>query len=442
MSIPQVLFISDFHIGEKLGSVTDSPEPHYVKLNNNYYVREEFNEYLLSLKENYQINENNKIKYLVIMGDQWDLAVQPMPYSFNLSLDFFNGTDLQNYIEEIIYIPGNHDHHIWRMYQSRYCVTEQLEHNEQAVTEYPQVITGYLDLTGSQPRLDVQKINGYDAHRSFVTGLTGRSTIPVNIVYPNLYIIYNGENNQKKAVICTHGHLFDAPWNLVTDAIFWVTRKTTGKGQRFDLHDIEMLNSPVTEFWNYSISQVGKYNVVDDIYDLYLLLQSLLTGWLKTLFQLEGKKKSHLLPEGKGKQENRFLLPRELTGKTEKDIEDLFTEGVKAVMDDVKSSLALIRDKSVPAVKESKFLEKNQQLVVHYLDESVKDLAKYGISEFTKIIYGHTHQPEKGTIFRPDNTDINLIVYNTGGWVNIDKKDYPELFLMFETGEVKELMKA
>jgi hypothetical protein len=43
-------------------------------------------------------------------------------------------------------------------------------------------------------------------------------------VYPNLYIIYKDGNNGNKAVLCTHGHLFDAGWNLMTDAIYHFTR--------------------------------------------------------------------------------------------------------------------------------------------------------------------------------------------------------------------------
>ena len=254
---PQVVFLSDLHIGENMGGVSGVGGPSYTKIADKVYVRDEFQTLLGKLKKG-----GTKVKYLVLLGDIWDLAVQPMPYTTNLSLKFFNSSTFKDFFEEIIYISGNHDHHLWRMYQTQKCEIDPLKADASQVDVYPQVIPGVLDFTGAEPILTV---NGKESKGdSFIQGLIGNLDLPVHVVYPNLYVIYNGQNG-KEAALATHGHLFDPGWNIVTDYLM-PTFKEMGL-QTLDLKNLEMLNSPVTEFWNYSMAQTGNYNMIENIYD-------------------------------------------------------------------------------------------------------------------------------------------------------------------------------
>ena len=432
---PKILLISDFHIGECLGSVRKSSAENYKELGPNCYVRKEFISLLNQLKSDYGITPENRLDYLVIMGDQWDLAVQPMPYSINLALNFFKCAKKNLCARNLIYLPGNHDHHIWRMVQTNCCVTEPLEKGKGTVDEFPQVANGVIDLSGGQFEIIGGKLIDKNLTKKFLQGMVADITDNVDIVYPNLYILY-GKTSPRNAAICTHGHLFDGGWNPVTDVIYKFRKQPK---QPFNLHDIEMLNSPITEFINYSMAQVGKYNMVDVLYDFYLILEGILPNWIKNLLRREQK----LVQQGDVKIEQAAAFQGTKLLSMEGHLaEPLIDAAVKEYISEARGIFEdfLALDKPPETQTESKFLSKNRERVIHYINESVKDLKDDEIANFDKIIYGHTHIPENNTLFTPDDiSQKKMDVFNTGGWVYITSKisHFPMPFLMFEDGEMR-----
>ena len=410
MKKPIALFLSDLHIGEDLGGVSREDGAMYEQIAPEVFVRKEFLNMLDQLKTTYQVTNENRIRYLIVMGDQWDLAVQPMPYTTNLSIQFFNVIGLDKYFEEIIYIPGNHDHHLWRMYQVQKCMIEPLNTvhtgtvQDTKVYELPQVISASIDLTQPDPRLNINSPFEKDPGSSFITGLTGKARIPVNVVYPNLYIIYENGNKEKEAMLATHGHLFDPGWNIVTDLIGPVF-KDMGL-ERMDLVHKEMLNSPVTEFWNYSLTQMGNYNMIEKIYDA----------------SLQGKV-SELMPQLVD------AVYKDIVKWLEKITSGLAQDAVKAldwgivksalenkIMSWVKEGLTNVKP---DARYDQKFINKNKERISAYLKMSVPYLPDQSITSIKTLVFGHTHVP----IINYHDGIPNVDIYNTGGWVNIDSAE-------------------
>jgi UDP-2,3-diacylglucosamine pyrophosphatase LpxH len=415
--------ISDFHIGENLGGVSGKVDVNdmgfYKNIAENVYVRKEFLTFLKELEEQYGVkNGGDKIKYLIVMGDNWDLAVQPMEYSFELSLKFFSTIRLEEYFDEIIYIPGNHDHHIWRMLQSNKCVEEPLkkkfenaqqpETTSNAIIAYPQVIPGYLDLATSTFKMGGDPI--FSGPSDIVSGLTGSARIPVYTVYPNLYLFYEDVDKNRETILATHGHLFDGDWLLVTDYLGFIFETV---GYTMNLNDLEKLNSTVTEFWNYQWSQMGRYDLVDKLYDS----------------SLEGKLSAGLKP------------------MIDKLLKELFAEiGVTGWSEDLAGGFCdliinVILKKAFSnqyyADYDIKFIDARVTKLKDFITMSIASIAKEQppIKRFSKLIFGHTHAPA-ATPFINKKVDENMEIYNTGGWVNIGKYNYPVPLAISENGVI------
>ena len=354
------------------------------------------------------------------MGDNWDLAVQPMEYSFDLSLKFFSSIGLEKYFEEIIYIPGNHDHHIWRMLQSNKCVAEPLkeifksDHPEPAVNNvisYPQVIPGYLDLADSTLKTGGNPL--FSGISEIVSGLTGSARIPVTTVYPNLYLFYEGADKERETILATHGHLFDGDWLLVTNYLGFIFETL---GYTMNLKDLEKLNSTVTEFWNYQLSQMGKYDLVDKLYDSSLKkrisdgLKPIIDKLLKELFahipDIADKKWKEELAVELSELIINVIMKKAFSNQyyPEYDIKFIDAHG-KALNDFISMSIASIT-KEQPSVK-----------------------------GFSKLLFGHTHAPA-ATPFKNKKVDENMAIYNTGGWVDIGKYAYPVPLAISAKGEI------
>ncbi|MFN2268636.1 MAG: hypothetical protein ABR533_10205, partial [Desulfonatronovibrio sp.] len=152
---PLAICISDFHIGERYGGLTDNPghPDRYQQLDGSDpskpFVRREFMDFLLYCKA--MKDRHGKIKYLIILGDMWDLAMNNQESTFALSSVFFRqlkelnkGLGIGELFENVIYVPGNHDHHFWKMLQERYWVTQRLEQGSTPL-EMPRIAGLTLD---------------------------------------------------------------------------------------------------------------------------------------------------------------------------------------------------------------------------------------------------------------------------------------------------------
>lgn len=273
------LFISDFHISENDGSVTRNPvnTTNYTKSGkgaNEYWVHNKVNDFLNKLDS--IVAAEGKIQYLILMGDIFDLAVHENSQVFNLSRAFFKDC-ISKYFNEAVYIPGNHDHHMWEQLQYDEFIRQNIMLTGTAEVK-PYASCQYLDLDNNQ----IKMVGNYDSLSSinFISYLISDKDFPVHISYPNFYI------TSKEAGICvTHGHLLQPGWNKPDTFIVPGFRELLVDTNYFK--NIEMKNAPFTEFSNYSIADnyKGKADSITD--GLLNRLASKLSNKFPTFFTLD-----------------------------------------------------------------------------------------------------------------------------------------------------------
>ena len=255
-------------------------------------------------------------------------------------------------------------------------------------------------------------------------------------------------------MVTTHGHLFDPGWNLVTDYLPETIKELDPA--KINLASLEMLNSPVTEFWNYALAQVGNYNFIEKIYD------GLLEGRMAAIFD-------SLATEGMGDLKNSLQTLYKNQGWSwdfgadgEKLIVGVILDHYKAIqagaLQKIKTS-AIQGALPTPRYDET-FLVQNQSRVVSYINMSQavynRECQDLGLSSepFSSLVFGHTHvslpktakgnplnfpsapaPAEKGAPASsiPANS---MRVYNTGGWVEIGKDGSPMPLALFSDGSI------
>ena len=403
---PIAVFLSDFHMGEVYGGVSRTPAANQIEkytqlTQGSCYVRNEYFDFLNHLEKLYNAKSKEKIKYLILLGDIWDLAMHDASDVFNLSKEFFNkisefkgGYSFSDFFEQIIYIPGNHDHHVWRMFQEQNSLVDNLL-SDKEVEELPQQIIGTLDLTEVNPRLKIESSYGDKDGNNFISYSLGNARIKVHVVYPNLYIKYGHEDNE--GIMVTHGHFFEPTWNMVSDNFqdLIISEKID-----MDIANIEMFNSPTNEFYNYSLAQMNnRYNFWEQLYDGSI-------NNIKPVFWNVFKDKlGRLFPNffnnGSGEKPDK-----------EHDIHNL---------------------------------NKYHILVDHYLGKSMSEMNDHIGINFDKLVYGHTHIPcfHEEYKFRDEkDKETKLHIYNTGGWVNINYEHFksPNPMVLLKNGDIKRVI--
>lgn len=382
-AIKVALLMSDFHIGELYGAVArrvpENTKVEYCKMCGfqPIYIQQRVADMITVLRDTAKAQQS--IPYLILLGDIIDMAVDEMSDAINLTHDFFNaeidGQSFISFFDEVIYVPGNHDHHVWQMCQERFYVDRLLKNNKEAVPFVHQTV-GLLDL---QDRfhlyLDGVEANKKDHSSKFLSMIFSNGTKPVYTVYPNLYIKYNDGICRDKGICATHGHFFEPEWNknqsvikhfpeLLPDAAYF--------------KNLEKYNAPFTELSDYAIAQVSQ-TFVRGINDVRFTNDPIYACYMQLL--------SNEFPEF-------FTIPKE-PSTPQSDIEKLCNHSVH---------------------------------VFPYLEQIVRQMSFEKIS-FGTLVYGHTHVPcfnRKHRMIEFIDTIKNaprelleheFIIHNTGGWV-------------------------
>lgn len=250
----------------------------------------------------------------------------------------------------------------------------------------------------------------FSGPNDIVSGLSGSARIPITTVYPNLYLFYEDSNNNRETILATHGHLFDGDWLPVTDCLGFIFDTM---GYKMNLKDIEKLNSTVTEFWNYQLSQMGKYDLIDKFYDsslnekLYTGLKPIIDKLFKELF-----------------------AEIDVTGWTE-DVAGGICELIINVILKKAFSNQYYPDYDI------KFISERVDKLKDFITMSIESIAKEqpSVKRFSKLLFGHTHAPAS-TPFKNKDVDENMEIFNTGGWVDIGKYAYPVPLAISANGEI------
>ena len=415
---PVAMFLSDFHIGENYGGVSrEVPQEKLGAYDSvpglpDMYFHKKISEMLQLLDSTLASHNAESIPYLILLGDIFDVAVHEASDAFNLAHSFFNtplynGRSFISFFDTVIYLPGNHDHHVWKMLQEEYYIRERLSQGQEALP-FPHRGIKILDLgAGSAIKALDENLIEEMAGGNFISYLLSDNQKAVHISYPNLYISYvNG--NQNGGICVTHGHFFEPNWNKDTALVKFFPDVNRMPDY---FKNIEKYNAPFTEFSDYSIAQVND-EFTDQLTDAGFQDPS------KNIVEEYGRIGLYLA------REYPSFFPLDTVAKKLTDVEKL---------------------------------QRHPRQVFPYLQQTQLEMAKNNMS-FDQLVYGHTHVPCFRQIrpfkdFAGSNITAEaawlekaLLIHNTGGWVNISNTDTismdnarqkaPNPMFMFKNGRI------
>lgn len=429
MTNPLAIVLSDLHFGE------ESSVLHYgqkFKQGKHPSVQK-----LITLikKEAYE----GSIPFLILAGDTLDFSLastEDAVSDFRMFLE-----DVAGLFDAFVYIPGNHDHHIWRTLQEQVFVVNRIQ-KKTKIENFPQEQIGTVDETGKivLKGVDPQKTLGV---KTFLNDLLPDAAKDKDfaVTYPNLYLEFE---NPGRNILITHGHFFEVAWTLVSDIFKRSLNLTT-----MNYGTLERINSPLTEFGWYGLGQAGQLSIfIEELYKeiknsedrkLTLALKDL-KDYLDELWSFKPTKKEGFL-----------FRVREFFSNVNVSLKEALSDQALKLMTHLVKSLVMSQIEDREAYTGGSPMR-------HYVDILDNPITRNRIKNYVshcfgrpyefkprQIIFGHTHIPIK-----QGNLDMtfqggawNAAVYNTGGWVVDSKKageiikSRPMPFVISTEGEVK-----
>jgi hypothetical protein len=336
---------------------------------------------------------------LVLLGDALDLGLSPMGVVSENLLNFLavlfpseDPGDLEPFTGGIVYIPGNHDHHIWRMAQDDQYIGLLRAHPSDVEPDIVQI----SEIT-EEPVINCRLVT---ALMQRVKALAGSSC---RVVYPNWAIL---DRDGKRAVVLHHGHYLDPTYRALSRLAQWLGLAKDPASAR----TIEQCNGPWIDFLWSDLGSAGRVGKSADT--LYATM-------------MDGDA-SHEFAESLSKRISAFLasslgiradspLPYNLTpaqcvsaavdftlGRTAQSQREGYRDVLSGEMID-----GLRWYLSKPVAKQFR-KRGNHEECAQEKDDHVPDEIAF--------IFGHTHKPFQDQIMvEPYRAPTR--VYNTGGWV-------------------------
>jgi hypothetical protein len=339
-------------------------------------------QFVLCLRDIIAQNAGTEKPTLVLNGDILEMALSDtnraaMVFERFIELIFpQDGEPLFN--KNILYFPGNHDHHLWESARE---------------TQYADFISRIQPGAELPAPWHTTKMFAPDmVYERFLTNLLYRyphlKDATVNIVYPN-YALVN--NSGQKCIILSHGHYVEAIYSLMSmlNTMFFPNRT-----KPHAIWDLEAENFAWIDFFFSTIGRSG--DVGQDIGIIYAKLQDrqqvkkLLTNFITSY--LEEKKRSKFVEE----IELRILelLEDVIVNKITPPLEKQRPENI--LSPDARLGLQWF----VEGPLLGQILFENQQTIP-------ADIA---------FLFGHTHKPFQ-EVMSFVGYPASLKVYNSGGWV-------------------------
>jgi len=328
---------------------------------------------------------------LVLLGDVLDLGLSGMGDVSRNLLHLLNALfpsgregDTAPFAGDIVYIPGNHDHHVWRMAQ-----------DEQYV--------GLVERIPPEPlKQDILQITPIAQEPSFacrlVTALMKRvpalSKSVCRVAYPN-WAVRNSSGT--RAVVMHHGHYLDPTYMALSRLAQWITGSPEGPRSATD---IERCNGAWIDFLWSDLGSAGSIaEGADTLYNVMMDAEA-----SHEFAGLLSKRIAAMLASSIGVRSD-TKLPYNLTPASLISAAVDFTAGRTA-----ESQRDGYRNVLSPDTISSLLWYLANPVAQQFKTECDK------VPDEISFIFGHTHKPFQDQIMAPPYRTLSRI-YNTGGWV-------------------------
>ena len=334
-------------------------------------------------------NQRRKKPKLILNGDILEMALcstEEAAMAFERFIELTMKKDKELFDNKILYIPGNHDHHLWETAREKQYV-DYIRKSKKKQLDTPWQVTN----------LFVAKGRGA-VPSSFLTTLVHRRfpKIVIEIAYPNLGLL---NQDSSRCVVFHHGHFLDPLYRLMT------TLRTLAFPERREpstIWDVEAENFAWIDFFWSTLGRSGQAGeAIERIYEK----------------MYDPKQFKRFLHDFIDNVDHKYNLPGIdlLANRVLKSMASAFVENQVKVLErkDVKEPLS------------SKIKDGLRWYIDGVLREQIRGELDRKVPSDVTFVFGHTHKPfshtiEKEESFKPINA------YNTGGWVVESVK--PELF--------------
>lgn len=340
---------------------------------------------------------------LILLGDCFDFdfgSINDIADAFRELIELIYPEDGEAlFAKEIIYIPGNHDHHIWQISKNQLFVElynkgkakRELYHSTELFD------TGYLP-------------------SDFLNQLCPRKDVRINLKYPNVGIRFPSRPNAihpKRQIILHHGHFVESTYRLMTaiNHIIYQTQdfadSLLGNNSKIDILEsengswIDFLWSSLGSSTNQRENAIFLFNIMQDPGESKRFAKRMADLLCDYVYQ-----KLYISPD------------KTIIGHTT--FKDLVTGAI---------DVTLGRYFQLERMSFKKVLsDSSLQGLQWYLSNPVLDQLRretdvqQEVSEHTSFIFGHTHKAFQDQVVVP-KFSLPVDVYNTGGWV----VDLPEM---------------
>jgi len=246
--VNKVIVVSDLHLGEE--------ECLLFKKNAKL---------LKSFKDKLEKEANKgKVDELIIIGDLFDLSLASFKDAYNKGKEFFKEIGQIGNLDTIVYVPGNHDHHIWSL-----------------IIEEEQIVKNIRK--GKSPEEPLKRVDE-EYNDTFLNELLKETGKKFLVSYPNLFRKI-GEKNY----LFHHGHLMDRIFTPVETIL-----------PARDIGELESFNTFWLESLWYHTGQAGRLSSIvewgyEEIQDIKKNVEELLKKAGKTIKGiLKGKEAGEL----------------------------------------------------------------------------------------------------------------------------------------------------
>lgn len=395
--------LSDLHFGEDhslfsnlsaAGSKVDYSQPSPVMV--------QFVNCLRTILPN---KDNLEKRTLILNGDILELAFCEMNYGATIFKQFVKlimPRDSEALFDEIIFIPGNHDHHLWEIARETQYLEYLNRHPPKKALPRPWHTTS-LFLEDEEHRIKAHLLT--EVAREYLKNR------PIWIAYPNLALL---NKDKSKCVAFHHGHF--------TENIYWlmsrIKTRLFGSSLPIDVWKLEEENYAWIDFFWSALGRSGEAGRgLETIYDRLQdpkALEVITENMAHLIADLLGGKVIEWLDHLKI---IKAILNLSVNGywQTERSsVDDPLSEEAKRYLS-VYLETPLRRHLADRLLAEDPATNKLPK-------EKKPSLYSVQVPE-TTFVYGHTHKPFCDSIkFRHYEEPVH--VYNTGGWV-VDTS-YPE----------------